>query len=304
MKQIKTKLRVLALAAGSLAITMAGANAANSNYAAGDLVLYFQQEGSSNTLYVDLGAATTYRGSATGADVANILNIIDISTQLNTAFGSNWATATNLYMGVAGVYSTSAGSTLTAGDPPRTLYVGQSRDSAGTVGQVNSAGYSGIGDTDMTGAASNITAMIAPFKDSTGANGYNAAAIVSPTSVSNIDNQNPFLAPGIQDTAFTVFAGGVQQVSTGGLFAANYGPVSNVSMAVDLYRIQAKSNVVGQVGYLAAVGEGTYEGTLTLDNAGSVSFVNAVPEPSTYALFGISALGIGFVVARRRKANA
>lgn len=305
MKRLQSKLRLLALAAGSLAITTAGANAANSFYSPGDLVLYFQQEGGSNTVYVDLGnAASLFRGTATGPDAPNILNIINIQTQLNAAFGS-WATATNLYMGVAGVYSTSTSNTVTAGDPARTLYVGQSRDSAGTVGHAQSAGYDGLSDTNMSGAATNITSMIAPFKDSTGANGYNAAAIVSPTSVSNIDNQNLFLAPGLQDTAFGVFAGGVQQVSTGGLFAASFGPASNVSMAVDLYRIPAVVNAPGQVGFGEALRVGTFEGTITLSNTGGVSFVtSAVPEPSTYGLLGGAAITACLIAVRRRKINA
>lgn len=308
MKRFKSKLRVFALAAGSLAITALSANAANSFYSAGDLMLYFQQEGSSNTLYVDLGNVTTYRGAATGADVGNILNIININTQLNAAFGASWATETNLYMGVAGVVGTSQSSTVvTNGDPQRTLYVGASRNGAGTVGTANSTAYdlSLAGNVNMTTSASAINNMMLPFADSTGANGYNAAAIVSPTSVSAIDEQNPFLSPGIQGDAFNAtFAGGVQQVGTATTFAANYGPASNVEFAVDLYRIQARNNLAGQVGNGEALRVGTYEGSFTLDGSGNVSFVNAVPEPSTYALFGSAALVIGFIAIRRRKITA
>ena len=296
MKLFKSKLRVLALAAGSLAISMAGANAANANYAAGDLVLYFQQEGNAKTVYVDLGAATIYRGSATGPGVIS-LDIIDINAQLNSAFGS-WTTATNLYMGVAGVYSNSTAQTMVNLDPGRTLYLGQSRDSVGTVGQLNSTGYSGINNTDMTGAATSIQTMIAPVKNGATATVVVAASAGSTTS--NIAAQNPFLAPAVQDTAFGVFSGGVQQVSTGGLFAASFGPVSNVQMALDVYRIEARNDVVGQIGFGSAntVGTGTYEGTLTLSNTGKVSFV---PEPSTYGLMGLSAVVIGFVAVRRRQ---
>ncbi|MEI6072150.1 MAG: PEP-CTERM sorting domain-containing protein [Verrucomicrobiae bacterium] len=308
MKQIQSKLRALALAAGSLAITMAGANAANTYYAAGDLVLYFQQEGSTNTIYADLGnAATAFRGAATGPDAANKIDFVNLNTQLTSAFGASWATATNLYMGVAAYVGTSSlSNTLTNGDPSRTLYVGASRAGAGTIGSANSTGYNVNTDSAMTTGATGIQNMLSPFADSTGVNGYNAAAVVSPTSVSNIDNQNPFLSAGIQGTAFGVFGGGVQQV--GGTIASgtSFGSVSNVAFAADLYRIEARNNIVGQVGYTPETARvGTYEGTVTLNNAGSVSFqTSAVPEPSTYAFFGISALGIGFIVARRRKVNA
>ena len=312
MKQIQTKLRVLALAAGSLAITMAGANAANSSYAAGDLVLYFQQEGSNNTIYADLGnAATLFRGTATGPDAANRIGIVNLSSQLTAAFGS-WASATNLYMGVAGVYGTSTTSNvLTNGDPQRTIYVGQSRGSSTTVGVADSTGYDFSvvgGNGAMTNGSQGITSMLAPFADTLGGNGYNSA-VVSATSgglASAITAQNPFSSSGIQGDAFqSTFAGGVQQVGTAGSLASSFGAVSNpIEFSLDLYRIQAKNAIAGQVGYTPEpVRVGTYEGTITLDNTGSVSF-QAVPEPSTYALFGISALGIGFVVARRRKANA
>lgn len=302
MKLLKSQLRLFALAAGSLAITMVGANAANTAYTAGDLVLFFQQEGNSNTVYVDLGnTATVFRGAATGPDAANALNIINISVQLNAAFGTNWATATNLYMGAAGVWGTSATAvTLQNGDPNRTLYVSQDRTAAGTVGAANSTGYAVATNTSMTTGANGITSMNLPFADATGVNGYNGGAIVSATSASAIDNQNPFSSPGIQGTAFGVFGGGVQQVGTAGIFAASFGSVTNVEFAVDVYRIQAKNTIGGQVGNGEPNLAGTYEGTLTLNSSGSVSF-SAVPEPSTYALFGSAALVIGFVAVRRRK---
>jgi len=311
MKRIQSKLRLLALAAGSLAISIAGANAANPYYAAGDLVLYFQQEGSSNTVYADLGnASTVFRGAATGPDAANALNIINISSQLNSAFGAGWATATNLYMGVAGVVGTSSTSTaLTNLDPQRTLYVSASRTGEGTIGTANSTGYTVNTTTAMTTGAGNIDAMMLPFADSTGANGYITAAVYSTSSTTSaITAQNPFLAAGIPGTAFSIFGGGVQQV--GGTIASgtSFGSVSNVAFAVDLYRIEARNNIslpVAQVGLGETLRAGTYEGTITLNDSGSVSFqTSAVPEPSTYAFLGISALGIGFIVARRRKVNA
>ncbi|MFA7345932.1 MAG: PEP-CTERM sorting domain-containing protein [Terrimicrobiaceae bacterium] len=298
MKLFKNKLRVLALAAGSLAITLAGANAANSFYTPGDLVLYFQQEGDTDTVYVSLGNTATVFRDAT----SDILNTINISTQLNAAFGANWATATNLYMGVAGVWGiSSTNSSLQNGDPHRTLYVGQSRSGVGTVGEANSAGYTVNTDTSMDIGATNIRDMNIPFDDASGVNGYNSAAVVSPTSVSAIDNKNPFLSPGLQGDAFGIFGGGVQQVGTAGTFAASFGAVSNVEFALDLYRIQARNDVVGQYGEGAGIRSGTYEGSLVLDSTGNVSYTAAVPEPATYALFGSAALVIGFIAVRRRK---
>lgn len=305
MKQSKTKALLLA-AAGSVLLTLGSAKAANSFYTPGDLVLYFQQEGDSDTVYVSLGnTATVFRGAATGADVTDILDMININAQLNAAFGASWATATNLYMGVAGVWGTDpTNATLQNGDPHRTLYVGQSRDGVGAVGSASSTGYTVNTNTGMTSGATGITAMGSPFDDLSGANGYNAAAIVSPTSASTIDDQNPFLAPGLQGTAFNIFSGGVQQVGTAGLFASNFGVESQVEFALDLYRIQARDNISGQFGQGDGFRQGTYEGTITLDSDGNVSFVTGVvPEPSTYALLGLGLAGVLFAVCRRKKST-
>ena len=297
---------MLALAAGSLAISALNASAANSSYAAGDLVLFFQKFGGSNTVYADLGAATTYRGSATGPDVANSLNLVNLNSALTTAFGS-WTSLTDLYMGVAGVKSASTSTAAVNGDPGRTIYVAQGRDTAGTVGSANSAGYTVVNSTSMTSGSNGIITMNSPFADSTGANGYNSAVIVSATSVSNIDDQNPFVngvaSPGQQDTAFGIFGGGVQQV--GGTYSGSFGPVTNAKFVLDLYRIPAVTTTSGQVGQGETARVGTYEGSFALDNSGNVSFVtSAVPEPSSYAMLAIAGAFVGYFVIRRRKSSA
>ncbi len=299
MKRLQTKLRVFALAAGSLAITIAGASAANTFYAPGDLVLYFQQEGGTNTVYANLGNAATYRGAGTGAaDGVNSLNFLDINTELTSAFGAGWATDTSLYAGLAGVWGTNGtNETLQNSDPHRTLYVSAARNSAGTIGQADSTAPFVGTNTDMTTAASGIAAQNNVLENS-----YSTAVAVSPTGTSGIDNQNPFLAAGVQGVAFGVISGGVQQRGTAGTFAASFGGGGSVEFGLDLYRIQAKNTIVGQVGLGEALREGTYEGTIAVGTDGLVSFV-AVPEPSTYALMGLSALVIGFVVRRRRAQN-
>ncbi len=296
MKPIKTKVLLFAAVAGSFLLSLGAAKAANSQFSPGDLVMYFQQEGSDQTVYVNLGNTATFRGDAAGADVDSIINIININTQLNTAFGANWATEVNLYAGLAGVWGTSqTNSSLQNGDPHRTLYVSQSRNGVGTVGEANSSGYSVATNTGMTTGASGITDNNLPFLNS-----YEGLAVVSETGVSNIDDQNPFLDPGIQGTAFGIFGGGVQQVGSASSFGS-FGSVENVEFALDLYRILARNNVAGQVG--GDVRSGSYEGTFTLDSAGNVSFI-AVPEPSTYALLGIGSAFIFFMVRRRAKTQA
>jgi len=302
MKRIQFKLRVLALAAGSLAISTFSANAANSFYAPGDLVLFFQQDGGTQTVYANLGnAATLYRGAGTGAaDGVNNINFLDIHLTLEAAFGLNWATDPTLYAGLAGVWGTSAtNSTLQDGDPHRTLYVSAARTSVGTLGQANSspADMDLAGNGAMTGAASGISAQNNVLENS-----YTTAVAQSPNATSQIDNQNTF-SLGIQNAAFGGnIAGGVQQQGSAGVFSASFGSAGSTEFALDLYRFQAKDNIATQVGFGEGLRLGTYEGTVTVGTDGQVSFT-AVPEPSTYALMGLSALVIGFVVRRRRAQN-
>jgi len=303
MKRIKNKLRVLALAAGSLAITMAGASAANSFYTPGDLVLFFQQEGGTNTVYANLGnTATAFRGAGTGAaDGVNQINFLDINSTLVSAFGSGWATDTTLYAGLAGVWGTSSSSTgLQNGDPHRTLYVSAARNSVGTIGSADSTGWdlSLAGDTKMSDGATGMATQNNAFE-----NNYDAAQTVSPTGTSQIDAQNPFAGPGIQGNAFNnTFGGGVQQVGSASTIGTIGTGTGTAEFALDLWRIQAKNAVAGQVGFGEALRVGTYEGTVSVNTSGQVSFT-AVPEPSTYALMGLSALVIGFFIRRHRRAQ-
>jgi hypothetical protein len=194
------------------------------------------------------------------------LNILDLNSTLTSAFGSGWASDTSIYAGLAGVRSTNDSSNaITNGDPNRTLYVSASRDGVGTVGSANSAAYVVNTDTGMSTGASGIFAQNNAFEVN-----YNAAFTVSPTSVSLIDNQNPFLSTGIQDTAFGIFSGGVQQVGSASSFGT-FGAAGNVEFALDLYRILAKTGITNQVA--GVLREGSYEGTVTINSSGKVSFI-------------------------------
>ena len=277
MNRLSSSLLFSSALAFGLAITPAMAT--NTHFTAGDLVLFFQQEGGSNTVYVDLGnAATVFRGTAAGPDAANMVNFLDISATLTSAFGSGWASDTTIYAGLAGVWGTSnTSSVLQNGDPHRTLYVSSPRNSAGTVGAADSTGWDMTiaGSTSMTSGASGIQTQNNVF-----ATLYDAVSTVSPTSVSNIDDQNPFLSPGIQGAAFQgALSGGVQQVEPAGSFGT-FGAAGSVKFALDLYRILAKTGVSGQVGGTLRVG--SYEGTVTVNSSGQVSFISQGVASSAY----------------------
>jgi hypothetical protein len=289
-----------AISAAAAVLCTGAANAANSLYAAGDLLLYFQKQGGSNTVYVNLGnAATLYRGGSAGTvgdESLTKTNITNINSSLTAAFGPGWASDTSLYAGLAAARSSSTSTTIIAadnGDQKRTLYVSRGRESVGTVGISESVAWDLSQGQPYTVSATGIIAMGAPFD-----NGPDATQAVLDTTVSGIDNYNPFLAPGIQDTAFGGFAGGVQQAGTAGIFG-NYAGIGDAEFSLDLYRILPLDiNSTSGVEIAGPRHLGTFEGNVIVASDGNVSFL--VPEPSSITLTGLA----GLALALRRRRNA
>ena len=273
----------IGLAAPAICLAVAVPNA---YYTAGDLLLTFQKVGSTNTVYADLGsAATVFRGVAAGSSVANKINFLDLNATLTTAFGAGWASDPQIYAGLAGFYGTSTTSTvLLNGDPARTLYVSVPRADVGTVGQANSTAVAIATNTLMTTAAAAIQAQNNIFADNDPNTifGYQAQVIISPTSVSKIDDNQPitvFQGNNTQGVAFGAIDGGIQQSGTAGTFGT-FGAAGSVKIALDLYRVLAKNTVSGQVaGDLRA---GSYEGTVTINSSGQVSFISQGAASSAY----------------------
>ena len=306
---MKCKLtRYALLLAGSSLLSAIPATAATyTGYSPGNLIVFFQKEGGNQTVYADLGnAATLYRGAAAGvADGVNSFNIVNISASLNTAFGSSWASDTSIYAGLAGVWGGSASgfnNALQDGDPNRTLYVSSPRNSVGIAGEADSTGWdlSTAGNNSMTSGATGITVQNNVF----GANSGGLQQLVVGTGLSQIDDMNPFFAPGLQDAAFQgAFAGGVQQRGTAGMFGTVAG-VGTTEFALDLYRILGKTNAPGQVAGTNRVG--SFEGTVLVGTDGNVSFsaseISAVPEPSGALALGLIGTVAGLGYRRRRSA--
>jgi hypothetical protein len=203
------------LVAVSSVLAALSAKAANTFYAPGDLVLFFQQQGGANTVYANLGAATGFRGTASGAsDGTNSINFLNLNTTLTSAFGTGWASDPTVYAGLAGNFSNSGTSlTVTDGDPALTLYVSASRDNVGTVGQASSAGYTVVTNTGMATAGSAMLNQHSAFE-----NNYDSLVTISPTGTSTIDENNTFLGESIQGPAFGIFGSGVQQAGDAGSF--------------------------------------------------------------------------------------
>jgi len=290
------------LVAFSSILAVSSANAANTFYTPGDLVLYFQQEGGTNVVYANLGnAATQFRGAATGPDAANKIQFLDLNSTLTSAFGSGWATNITVYAGLAGSWSTGTANTLQDLDPQRTVYLSAARGSVGTIGIADSSGYY-PGFTALGTIATQIDQQNRAFADLSGTNGYNASVIISTTDISMIDENNPFSAVNTLGNAFNnQIAGGAMQEAS----AAGFGAIDGVgatAFALDLYRMQGKSTVAGQVGLGETARLGTFEGTVAIGTDGQVSFMTSpVPEPSALTL---SSLAAGALVLRRRRRSA
>ena len=308
MKQTSKFKNYALLMATSSVLAASSATAANSFYAPGDVVLFFQKL-NGDTVYANVGAATSFRGAAAGADAANQLNIINLNSTLVSAFGGSWASDTTIYAGLAGVFNTSnTTNSLSNGDPARTLYVSKSREDGGTVGTANSTAWSGFTNGAMTDAAGRIFSMNNTFEVN-----YDAVQVVSPAGVSTIDDQNILTTVNgntFQGTAFNNFAGGVSQQGTAGNHGT-FGSAGTAEFNLDLYRMLARATGGVGTGQTLVTGQvdgplrtGSYEGTFTINSGGSVSFqaISAVPEPSGALALGLIGTVAGLGYRRRRSA--
>lgn len=293
---MKIPFKQLALAT-SIACAMAAvpAHAQNPNYAPGDIVLYFQQFGGSNTVAVNVGSAITFRDTA-----VNLINIANINAQLSDGtlgFGATWYNSSSLWWGAAGVRSNSTSTTAQVnGDPGRTLYISAERTSTGTEGTASSANWTVDSNGSMTTGANNITSLVNRVETQS-----LTTLLVEGAASSNIDNQNTFNILGAPTDSFGVFPGSVQGDFGPGSFG-NFGGVE-AEAALDLYRILATSNPSGTVIDPGNVNlTGNFQGTFVIDQGGSISYiVQPVPEPSSAVLLSSAALLGGFI--RRRKAT-
>lgn len=269
--------------------------AQNPNYAPGDLLLYFQQFGGTQTAMVNLGTAFSYRDRTT-----DNLNFINIGSTLTgsvvsggAAFPANWYDDPTIFWGLAAVRSNSTSTSAQVdGDPGRTIYVSAPRTGVGTAGAAESQPWTFGSAGFMTTGANAVINMVNRMETIA-----TTSIFVEPNSTSNVDLQNPFNIAGSTTTAFSSFPGGVM----GSFNTGTFGTIGGVTAegALDLYRILATTSPVGTV---VEPGEtalnGSYQGTFAIDQMGSVSYIVPVPEPATVGLLASAAL-VG--LARRRR---
>jgi hypothetical protein len=283
---------------GLLAFASIPTQAANSFFNTGDLIITFQKPGDSDTVYVAMGSAPLlYRGSSAGTAGDYALtksNIVNISTTLEQAFGPGWASDIQIYMGAVAARS-SSGSGVVNGDHARTMYASRPRSVPGTVGAAESAAW----DMRLTGANTTGSNNIVQLGNNLETN-TTLVAEVLPTTISQIDDKNPFLsvALGIQELAYGAFNGGVQQRGSASQFGS-MGGIDNIEFALDLYRIpEFDDSETSGIEVSGTKRLGSFEGTLVLTSDGNISYL--VPEPSAVTLAGLA--GLALTLRRRRNA--
>ena len=312
MMKLTSKLRLASLAASALAVSSTGAfAAADDAYTTNDLLLFSQNPagtiGTDRVVYYSLGSTyNVFRDAATpsSANFGSTISLGNIGGNLTSTFGADWTgLASSIYFGAAGQNgNTSALATaISNGDLARTVYVTKARSGVGSVGQANSA--SPLFDPAQTAVAGFI-------------NGSNAISGMTQPGVAAVgdtllDDYNAF-SSGNPSTAYGAINGGIMQpVGSNLTFASIEGVV-----LLDLYRVTKTSGTNGASGtawhnansITATYSDNTYPasnsaradylGTIGIAANCDVNFA-AVPEPSTYALLGLT--GLLAIVAYRRK---
>lgn len=291
----------LALAVGGLALTVPSASAVLTTYTAGDIFIGFRQTGVSNTLVAKIGTVGDFLPVSLGGPRAlgstynptfgvipgTSTPVSNISLDLNTVFGSSWATNpsnnTGVQWGVAG-FTGFSGTSAVPGLETRSVFVTRGR--VNTAVQTNLTADGAVGDADGFAGAFNA------FAQGTGGGSYINQESTANSSVayigaaSNANNWGTQINSAAANS-FGLGAGKNIQQPTSGSFR---GPTNSV---LDLWLAPYAGSTL--------VTQNTYLGSFTLDNAGALTFT-AVPEPGTYILLAIA--GLFLLVFRRRKAQA
>jgi len=301
---INKKLLLGVVALGLAAVSHV--NAQTNTVALGDILLGFYQNipGSPPTA----GPNTYIYNLGTGSDWLNntitLVNIGNINHDLTTAFGAGWATDTTLRMSVLGGFDQTGGSANL--DPARTIYF-----SKGITGSFNPRSTTAMtmSSTVRGTAANNIAANYLVGMNAEPLNGATDGGSAAPYKAAIVPtSHNNDLAQYSVPTTTTYFGTSVDPNASLGtaLGTSSSDGGYTVQAAVDLYRV-LHTNVgadltAGLSAGNAIVGTGQYIGSFTLSSTGDVR-MDAVPEPSTYALLGLA--GVVFMaVLRRRGAQA
>lgn len=268
------------LACAGAAVLTPAAQAATATYNAGDLLLGFRADNGTQDYVLDIGQASLYT-KQNGASInvtsttVNGVQLAPIAGDLNTVFGSTYPSGS----GGNFVHFSLSGTDLGT-DPGNTLYISKPEVTIGTP----VTGFPRQNGSSQSGTNSQMETFASGYQGLFQQSGsYTLTASGGEIQGAADQNNYPSFNPPAESTSFGAFSG------SEGIF--NNGTAGT---ALDLFRL-----VPGTTGTGGTVGTpGTYEGRLTINNAGVVTF-QSVPEPGSFALLSAGAACCGFI--RRRK---
>ncbi|HEY0257167.1 MAG TPA: PEP-CTERM sorting domain-containing protein [Candidatus Methylacidiphilales bacterium] len=275
MKLIKLTTAVLALASTAILGTSSALAQANP----GDLLIGFEETGSTNVYEVDLGAASQFI-SPTSSTLTFNLSLSDLQSTA-FGFGSTWATNSAVQWGVVGgsqdIGDLTLGSTKLAAN---TLFVSWNTWAAAPAEHVSSV---------QAGIQNNIDGLY---------NDFNTQATITP-------GNTPTLQTGGTSTADP--AGFAYQIKNDPNFGIAAGFASSpldfnsdgttsapTAATLDLYELTPTNADTGAKAT-------DLLGTFTLSNTGVLTFNEAIaaPEPSTWSLIGLGGFLLVWRLRRR-----
>ena len=281
------------------AALLAGATFASAAFNNGDLIMSFQATGgtgASQTVAANLGAGYSFRDAT-----ANALNVINLGSLLSSTYGADWHDRTDLYMTINGLYAAGGspanqGGPVVNGDARNATYIGYTRDN----GEAGSYTPFSMTASQVRAAGSQLTTYNATVSNALSST---LAATIATSENSTIEDFTTPNSGGTRLANWISFnSAALTTFSSGTLFSVNGTAYQG---AMTLQRLNAYDGTTGALAGNVVVdgisaGTGSNEGFFGIQSSGQVDFYT-VPEPSTYALLGLGAAGLGAHVLRRRR---
>ncbi|WP_035612889.1 hypothetical protein [Haloferula sp. BvORR071] len=242
--------------------------AAAPTYTTGDLFMGFratEQPGDTSVLLVNIGSAAAFRDATSPI---TLTAIGDIGEDLKALYGANWRSRTDLQWGVAGTPSNNAD---VNGDTVPTLYASRQQTAPGVPG----TGWQVSGSSTRLTVATTMTNLQDGFKTYSATTANSTKAIIQGTTDGASWRQ--FMAP---DGSGTYTTGG-----------KDFGAFANIEGSSAVVGSEGLANVTLSLFRVTGSAAGSFEGTFSIDAAGTVTFTPPAAAGTTYATWAATNAG-------------